>query len=144
MEVLLDDFDSLLYRMGRLMSGRHTDFLADTGLSVPQYMMLRVIDLEGEMRISDIASTLGVKNPAASMLVQSLEEQSYVERTHDSSDQRVVRVSPTAEGRERFVKAEQERRRFLQKHTSALTEDELRALIRILAKMADTISGDST
>lgn len=137
---LLERLDAVVHRFGRLMSTAQAGYGRDTGLPAPQYMVLRILLSEGEMRVSDIASTLGVKNPAASGLVQSLEEDGLVERRSDESDHRVVLVRATARGKARFTQADQYRLIVLRMLTSGLPTSDVESLVRMLDHMADVVA----
>jgi DNA-binding MarR family transcriptional regulator len=142
-EELLEQLDGVLHRFGRLMASRQAQYSRDTGLPAPQYMVLRILLQEGEMRVSDIASTLGVKNPAASGLVQCLEDEGMVARRHDSTDHRVVLVSVTDLGRQRFDTADEHRRMTLRLLTQGLPTSDIRTLVRVMNHMADVVSSEA-
>lgn len=124
------------------MMSRQGDFVRENGLTTPQFMVLRMLQAEPGMRVSDIAASLGVKNPAASMLVQSLEEQGLVERVHDAEDHRVVLVFATETGATQVLRCERSRRTFMRKLTADLDADDLKALVRIVTAIADTMARD--
>ena len=135
---LLDEFDALVFRIGRLMASRHGND-AGGGLTPPQFMLLRMLDLDGPARASSIAAALGVKSPAVSMLMQGLEERGLIAREHDAGDRRAINVSLTDAGRTLVQQAEDARRHLMRRYTSSLTLDELRDLIRIQTKLADAM-----
>lgn len=139
-EQLLDGIDAAMHRMGRLMAARHAEFQASSGMATPQFMVLKTLACEGPARISDIAGLLGVKNPAASMLVQHLEAEGLVERRHDEADNRAVIVSLTAVGEDRLCAAEVFRRELLRRMTADLTDTDLEDLRRIISTIADTVA----
>jgi DNA-binding MarR family transcriptional regulator len=137
---LLDQLDSLVFRMGRLMTSRHGRDTGGSGLKPPQYMLLRMLDAEGPARVASIAASLGVKSPAISMLIQGLEERGLVAREHDAEDRRAINVSLTQEGVALARRAEEFRRVLMREYTSTLTMEELRQLIRIQTKLADAMA----
>lgn len=136
---LLDEFDALVFRIGRLMTSRHGGEVGG-GLTPPQYMLLRMLDVDGPSRVSSIATSLGVKSPAVSMLMQGLEERGLIAREHDAGDRRAINVSLTTEGRACVQSAEESRRALMRRYTSSLSLDELRELIRIQGKLADAMA----
>jgi DNA-binding MarR family transcriptional regulator len=140
---LLEQLDGVLHRFGRLMASRQAQYSRDTGLPAPQYMVLRILLQEGEMRVSDIASTLGVKNPAASGLIQCLEDDGMVARRNDDADHRVVLVSITDRGRQRFITADEYRRMILRLLTKGLPIEDVETLVRVMNHMADVVSGEA-
>lgn len=142
-EALLERLDGVLHRFGRLMASRQAQYGRDTGLPAPQYMVLRMLHQEGEMRVSDIATTLGVKNPAASGLIQSLEDDGYVLRRNDSADHRVVLVSVTELGRVRFKAADRYRMVVLRMLTAELPAQDVETLVRVMEHMATVVGSEN-
>ncbi|MDZ4179865.1 MAG: MarR family transcriptional regulator [Coriobacteriia bacterium] len=140
---MLEELDGVLHRFGRLMASRQAQYSRDTGLPAPQYMVLRILLQEGDMRVSDIASTLGVKNPAASGLIQCLEDDGMVARRNDDTDHRVVLVSITERGRQRFGAADEYRRMILRLLTKGLPAEDIETLVRVMSHMADVVSGEA-
>lgn len=142
-DALLDELDAVLFRIGRLMTSRLSDLSRQSGLSAPQFMVVKTLACEGPMRVSDIAATLGVKNPAASMLVQWLQLEGYVTREHDPEDNRVVRVSLTKKGTEQLARSEGFRLEVMRRFTADLTQEDLGDFVRILSVFADTVANDA-
>lgn len=139
---LLGEFDAGMFRMGRMMMSRQSEFIHENGLTSAQFMVLRMLMSEGPTRVSDLARSLGVKNPAASMSVQSLEEHGWVARTQDSDDHRAVLVSVTDAGVAQVERCEDSRREFMRRFTADLSAEDLEALVRILNTLTETISRD--
>ncbi len=140
---LLERLDGVMHRFGRLMASRQAQYSRDTGLPAPQYMVLRTLLQEGEMRVSDIASTLGVKNPAASGLIQMLEDDGLVVRRSDTEDHRVVLVSITPEGEARFAAADRYRLVVMGMLTDGLPVSDVETLVRVMEHMAQVVNEES-
>lgn len=125
------------------MAGRQAQYSRDTGLPAPQYMVLRTLLQEGEMRVSDIATTLGVKNPGASGLIQILEDEGLVARRNDADDHRVVLVSITPEGEYRYSAADEYRRVVMRMLTADLPPEDIETLVRVMEHMAQVVSAET-
>ncbi len=143
LDSLLDDLDASIFRMGRLMMSRQNDFVRDNGMTTPQFMVLKMLSCESAMRVSDVATNLGVKSPAASMLIQSLEEQGWVGRVQDADDHRVVRVSISDDGKRQVRRCEDSRREFMRRFTSDLTPEDLQSMARIIATITDAVARET-
>jgi len=129
---LLDELDDAIVRMGRVMSSRHMGpACCPESVTLAQTMLLRAIDTHGACKMSDVATLLSVKPPAASAAIAALEKDGYVERVHDAEDRRVTHVHLTDEGREALRNAELTRRELTRKYLSVLSEDDVRSLVRI-------------
>ena len=142
-DALLDEFDALLFRFARAVGSHAEGHEGAPPLSPPQYMVLRALQRSGSMRVSDVASHLGVTNPAASMLLQAMSEQGLVDREPDPTDGRATLLSLSPQGHTRVTEAEETRRRFMKRVTSRLSADDLRAMIRGLGELADAIAAES-
>lgn len=141
LETLLDEVEVLMFRFVRLMGSLHEDTDTDA-LSPPQYMLLRALDSGGAMRITEVATRLGVTNPAVSMLLNSMGEAGLVARAADPEDRRATLVSVSDLGRERLAKAEVTRRGFMERVMSKLTPEELSGLLHGLHELADAIAAE--
>lgn len=137
-DALLEDFDGVVLRFARLMTGR-PERASRLVLTPPQYLVLKTLDADGPMRISDVASRMSVGNPAASMLLHALSTDGLVTREDDPSDRRVTLVAASTEGRRRLAIAESERKEFMRAATAGLSADELEALVKGLQAIADAV-----
>ena len=67
-------------------------------LTPPQYFALGLIANEGQLPIGTLARRLAVDASVATGIIKRLEQQGLVERIHDRTDYRLVRLHLTAEG----------------------------------------------
>jgi DNA-binding MarR family transcriptional regulator len=132
---MLDEFEAVIHRFARLM-GSQADKLDDR-LSPPQFMALRHLEHAGPMRVSELAAQLGVKSPAASMMLNHLFEDHLVDRDEDPDDRRATLVSVSEEGRRELRAAEKKRRVFMRSMTGRLSDEEIDAIVTGLNKLAD-------
>jgi len=138
-DALLDELDSTLMMLGRLMTARHGEQCAGHAVSGPRLMLLRVLAEVGPTKAGDLAAVLGIKAPATTSLVDGLEREGLVVRDHDAEDRRVTLVSLTEEGRVLLAEAELVRREHMRSYLSVLSEDDVRSLIRIQRTLIDAI-----
>jgi DNA-binding MarR family transcriptional regulator len=136
---LLDELDSTLMVLGRLMAARHGEQCAGHAVSGPRLVLLKVIAEVGPTKAGDLAAVLGIKAPATTSLVDGLEREGLVVREHDTDDRRVTLVSLTEEGRSLLAEAELVRREHMRRYLSVLSEDDVRSLIRIQRTLIDAI-----
>ena len=129
-----------MFRFARLLGNRSSG--DPDALSPPQYILLRTLDKAGAMRVSDVATHLGVTNPAASMLLNAMTADGLVDRDSDPDDRRVTLVSVSDAGAEKLARAEDVRRRFMRRVTSALEPHELESMIKGLNELADAIAAE--
>ncbi len=139
---LIDEFDGTIMILGRLFSSRHGEVRCEGQITMPQMLLLRVLEHEGALRMSDIASVMGTKLPAASALVDALVQLGYVERDHDAEDRRVTLACITDGGRAALVTAENERRDHMRRYMSVLSEDDVRTMTRINLKLIEAMTSE--
>lgn len=69
------------------------------GLNFTQMTALRVLELDGPKRMTDLATSLELSGSACSAMVDALEKRGLLERQLDSEDRRATRLAATDEGR---------------------------------------------
>jgi len=99
-------------------------------LSPSQLSTLSSVERLGPLTLGELSSAERVKPPTMTRIVACLEEQGLVTRTVDTSDRRVARVEPTAEGR-RFLETSRNRKdAYLAERLRRLGPDDRAALER--------------
>lgn len=91
--------DALL-RLASLLEERRAEQLRPHRLTVGQFNLLRLLYESGPQSIGQVARTLRHRPSTMTDLVDRLESRGWVERTHDGTDRRVVRlrICPGKEG----------------------------------------------
>ncbi|WP_420408919.1 MarR family winged helix-turn-helix transcriptional regulator [Hoeflea sp.] len=110
------------------------DMLADHGLTLAQWVILSALWRQDGMLISEIADYSGNNAPAASRIVDRMEEAGLVQRVPSENDKRVVLVCLTDHGRSYEYLSdfhEQVNRRLLK----GLSEEEADRLFELLARV---------
>src|SRR5690348_11094429 len=92
-------------------------------MSITSAATLATLDRTGPRRITDLAATEGVTQPAMTVLVRVMEESGLVERRGDPSDKRVTLVCLTEAGAS-YVRARR------------------RAGVEALARLIDELTGE--
>lgn len=94
--------DSLGFLMNRVAGAIRTAFeheLAPHGVTVQQWLILRLAEELDRPRPSEMAETLGIDRGAVTRLIDRLVEKGLVERAGDPTDLRAARVRLTETGR---------------------------------------------
>lgn len=99
-----------------------------SGLGGAQLWALSEITRHRGLTMSELAKTLGIRLSTASNLVSRLEELGLVERARAASDQRVVRLTPTAAGRRTLRSAPRPTAGLLQEALKKMHDRELVSL----------------
>lgn len=90
--------------------------------------------------MKDIAKTLCITSPSATVLMDRLVKQKYVERYHDATNRRLVRLKLTQAGTRMMKQKMAERRHMISAILSTLSADDLKVLDSILKKVLDRSS----
>lgn len=106
-------------------------------LSMSQLKAMMALGLEGPLPIGSLGRTLGISEPAASLLVDRLEEEGLVHRDQDAADRRRTLVTPTPEALERIERFRHGRTERALEWVDALADDDLAALARGLTALAE-------
>jgi DNA-binding MarR family transcriptional regulator len=122
----------LISRLEGLSLGRPP--LAEVGLTLPQFGLLRCVWLEPGIRLNQVADKLGVTMPTVSVAVRKLEEGGWLERKSDNEDKRSVRLhlSPKALAIAKRLGLHQ--RRIIKAFMNALSPEEQEQLMNLLEK----------
>jgi len=112
---------------------------ADTELSQPSYVLLRVLIDEGPLPMGRLASLAHMDVGMATRRVQSLVDDGLVTRRTDPSDGRVSVIDTTVAGERAAAALHEVRRDHLARALSDWSATELRQFDRLLTKfLADT------
>lgn len=111
--------------------GLQSDEWIQLDLSMGQLKALVTLTARREMTVSEVAETLGVGKPAASILVDRLTHLDYVTRREDPDDRRRTVVTPTERGEELVTRLRQSGgQRAMLGWLSQMEPDDLAALTR--------------
>ncbi len=111
--------------------GLQSDEWIQLDLSMGQLKALVTLTARRGMTVSEIAETLGVGKPAASILVDRLTHLDYVTRREDPDDRRRTVVAPTERGDELVTRLRQSGgQRAMLGWLSQMDPDDLAALTR--------------
>lgn len=141
---LIESSLSALGRRARLATA-HSRLAKRTGINVDRagYVVLSHIDSWQPLRLTDLASGLGIAAPTATQHVARLEAQGYIERIRDSSDGRVCLVALTVKGRETLSAITRYRREAINQLLGDWSEVDRRQLGRLLDRLVTAlVAGD--
>ena len=130
-DLLLDELDATTLMLGRLMAARHGQFCDDQPVSAAQLMLLVVLEHSGPTKVGDLSTPLGIKAPATTSLLDSLEKDGYIAREHAAEDRRVILVTLTESGATVLKAAKTKRREHMRDFLKTLEVSDVEALIRI-------------
>ena len=88
-----------LYAATNAITRAYREPLARLGLTYPQYLVLLVLWEGGLHTVKSLADALELDSSTLTPLLKRLEAAGLVTRTRDTTDQRIVHIKATAEGR---------------------------------------------
>lgn len=95
-----------VYSTGLLFNRVYKPLLDDLGLTYPQYLAIVLLHAEDNQTVGELGDKLFLESNTLTPLIKRLEAAGLVTRRRDTTDERVVRVSLTAEGRAVAKRAE--------------------------------------
>ncbi|MHB1452224.1 MAG: MarR family winged helix-turn-helix transcriptional regulator [Coriobacteriia bacterium] len=128
---LLDELSANVIMLGRLFVAQCERVDPAPPVDGPRLLMLRILSEAGERRAGELARLLGIKAPATSSLIESLEREGLVLRSHDEHDRRVAIISITDEGARVLRDATAPQRELARRLMSSLPTEDVATLIRI-------------
>ncbi|MFZ1022993.1 MAG: MarR family transcriptional regulator [Thermoplasmata archaeon] len=102
------------------------------GLTLPQLILLRMLQVKGPLPPSQIADQFGISRPAVTSSLNILESAGWVVRSAPGADRRSHRTSLTARSRRVLLNVESERRQFLEEGLAGIGGRQRAELARTL------------
>jgi DNA-binding MarR family transcriptional regulator len=121
----------LMFEMGRLLKRE----IAQDGACVVSFLhleTLRFIQEHEKPTMSDIAEYLKIAPPSATALVNGFFKEGIIERTADSIDRRVVRLTLSTKGKNLLRQTMRQREKAFARVTASLSTKDCDELSRIL------------
>ncbi len=107
---------------------------AETGLTVPQAMVLLNLAGNRKCKITALGEELGVSGAAASQMVDKLVNMALVERVEDQEDRRARRLSLTEAGKKLAIGFTQARQDWFRRFCERFEPEEARQAAHQLAR----------
>ena len=114
--------------------------VGEYGLTTPQFGTLEALHHVGPLPLGELADKLLVTGGNVTYVMDRLEEQGLVERERSSEDRRVVEGRLTPEGHRVIEDVFPGHAAFVRDLASALDEDEVRELRRLLKKLGKGVA----
>jgi DNA-binding MarR family transcriptional regulator len=144
-----DQFTQVLHKWAATFIHRsmadYLQFRKDSGLSMTQMNTLYHLHHCETCGISDIGEFLGISNAAASQLVDRLVQFHMVTRDEDPTDRRAKQLTLTHKGEDLIAKSNFARRRWMERLTDELSEDEKKSIVdalNLLTAAAEKINAE--
>jgi DNA-binding MarR family transcriptional regulator len=131
----VDSVIGAIYAIGRLMRQRTASAELDPG----SFWLLKTLDQQGPLRVTDLAGCAGLDTSTVSRHVAQLERTGVVARTPDPDDRRAQLVQLSDSGRDRLRQAMTQRRALLAASIQSWPQDEINQFARLLDRFVSDI-----
>lgn len=118
---------------------QESDKFCKIKITLPQFVVLEMLTRDGELRMTDLSSSINVTTAAMTGIVDRLVRDGYVTRANDLKDRRVIKVKPTARGIQVAKNANKQRREIFQKMFGVISQADRKEYLRILTIIRDRI-----
>jgi DNA-binding MarR family transcriptional regulator len=106
-------------------------------ISGPQLHLLNLLEINGELRMSDLSDELGISQSGATSLANRMIKENYVTRVRSNEDRRVVTLKITDDGREFLEHFSKSRDVAIEKFFGKLSADDKAEMARLCRKMLE-------
>lgn len=125
-----------LYAASRKIVGAYTPYLKPLGITYTQYITFMVLWEQDDIPVGDICAKLRLDNGTVTPLLKKMEDEGFITRVRDASDERRVKIRLTDAGR-----AMKEKVKDVPKEIGGcirLSPEDARSLYRILYQILDS------
>lgn len=137
----IDKIQALTFAIGKKMQTELLEQMQASGLTPPQFYILKILDHYGASRATQLAEKMYVKPSAITVMTDRLIDHGLVERYHDDNDRRVVVIELTKKGKTTVEEAMAARNEHIAKYFSHLELQEREDLLRLFEKLETIICG---
>jgi DNA-binding MarR family transcriptional regulator len=134
----------LLAQVCKLHRQHADDLLKEIGLHVGQEMVLCALWEREGVTQTELGERLSVQPATVTNALRRLERNGLVERVPDANDQRISRVFPTTEGRQRRADVEEKWAQLEQAAFAGITGRERDILHGLLSRIRDNLAAQQT
>jgi len=136
-----DELATILPKILRMMTRQQETVFSTGDLSVPNIVILELLQERGSCRMSEIAASLSIGMSAATAIIDQMIGRGLVERERSREDRRVVNVSLQRKGRNSAVSIREGRRKVIRNLFSGLTQHEKELYLTLIKKIEAGIQG---
>ena len=107
----------------------------EVGLTGPQLTVIKLLESFGDLSLSSLSERIRAQNSTVTGIIDRMEREGLVKRERSTSDRRVVYIRLSDKGQKLAREVEVEPMEIFRSALTGLPRDDLRDLLRILAKL---------
>jgi DNA-binding MarR family transcriptional regulator len=119
-----------------ILGTRYLGEVCQDRLTLPQFHLLKLIALNGQHQIGEVAHFLGVSSPAATKSIDKLERLGLVTRSPSQGDRRATLLAASPKGYALVQRYEERKARRLAPVIEGFTSEEIEQLSTLLERFA--------
>lgn len=124
-----------LFGVARRLKAR----LPESQLEPALMFVLHQVQANGSLRVSELATCMGLDTSTASRHVRNLEDGGYLARTGDPGDRRASRVRVTPKGRGALTRAMRARAAMVDRAIAGWPDKDRATLATLMTRLADSL-----
>ncbi len=136
-----DKFVKLIPQIARKTIRREAGELASGHITLPQFLILNILEEDDESRMTDIARTLGVSTAAATGIVERMVKSGYAQRRYDASDRRIIKIKLNPKGRELVQRINKQKKQNIIEIFGKLSAQDRDNFLNILLRIQEIVGG---
>lgn len=136
-----DKFVKLVPQIARKTIRREAGELASGHITLPQFLILNILEEDDELRMTDIARTLGVSTAAATGIVERMVKSGYARRRYEPSDRRIIKIKLNPKGRELVQRINKRKKQNIVEIFGKLSSQDRENFLKILMRIQEIVSG---
>ena len=109
--------------------------LRTRGITIPKFFLMKFLYYHGRRKTSEISELLGISLPAVSEILNSMENENLIIRTHDENDRRVVAIELSHEGKALVNSLEKNNQSLIEEALNAMPVENFEIAVDFLGKL---------
>jgi DNA-binding MarR family transcriptional regulator len=135
-----DKINEILPLFHREFASKLTKELFKSRVTLPQFLILMILDKERESNMSTLARAMNVSTAAMTGIVSRLVESRFAIRVNDPKDRRIIKVRLTSKGSHLADKLQEQRRQTITDLFKDISEEDRENYLRILTRIKDKLA----
>ncbi|MBN1913112.1 MAG: MarR family transcriptional regulator [Candidatus Omnitrophica bacterium] len=135
-----DEMSRVMPQLLRGFSRRQADEISKGKITLPQFLILDLLDKGGALKMTALSLFMEVTTAAMTGLVERLVKCGYVKRAFDPGDRRIIKIELSKKGAELVRKISQQRRQMIIKIFGQISEEERANYLNILLRIRDILN----
>lgn len=128
-----------LSRAFTVVQQKAAEDIRKSGLTVPQFAVIECLGHLGELSIGELTKKQLVTGGNMTLVLDNLEKEGLIKRKRLQENRKIIKVSLTEKGKQKFLKTFLPHAKFISMLLSVLNETEQKTLANLLKKLGKTV-----